>query len=201
MKDTLTNGTGNFNSEHTIAIVVGVLILAGVSFFVYKYIKKSKQKNNNLSKSNTTNKKEVETKIKNYLDNYKNDCKNYDLAHFYSRIFKIKELQTDYVNKEKRIIFDDFKFSLQEEEFADKVLKKITEKITGKQYTQQITQSSFWIFLLNYYKLKGKIEALEFINVEHGFEKEDTEQFDKFEKENAEDMEQLLSDFNDTATG
>ncbi len=188
-----------FDIGLTEKIVIGVVVLACVGFVTYKFATKSK-KNNNLPKANAVNNNEIEKKIKNYLGNYKKDCENYELASFYSHQLNIEKLQIDYIKNEKRIIFDEFNFSIQEEEFANGILKKIAEKITGKQYNQQINQSNLWIFLLNYNKLQGKIEALEFINVEHKINEKDIKQFKKFEKENEKRMQELISDFNETVT-
>jgi len=182
------------NSGLIVKLAIGTALFVGFVYIIYKSTIRINKKFNKLSTKGKS-KVEIEQIILNYLHSYKVDNKEYELAHFYSRQLHIIELQNNYETKIGRIIFSDFNFTIEEKEFADIILQNLTEKIICVNFSKTKSKSNFWIFLLNFYKLQGRVEALNEINTTYGIAETDIQRFNEYEKDNLNRIEQLKIDF------
>jgi len=174
-------------------VAIGIAVLTAVGYVIYKSTKTKTTELNKLA-SNGKSKSEISQIILNYLNRYKVDNKKYELANFYSRQLHIKELQIDYDRTVERKTVAIFNFSFHEDELCSSVLQEMLKNIVGEQ-NYQYSQNQILTFLLDYYQIQGRVEALNEINTNYGIAEADILRFNEYEKDNSNRIEQLKIDF------
>ena len=185
------------NAGLTSKIFIGTILIAGLSYLAYKSYKR-KETNEELESYSNIDKDEVESVIKKYFEDLRNDSKNYELANLYSYVFNIEDEQHHYESKISRKNFDELTSSVEESKYGRMIVKEIAEDVLKDNFVKKSTQVNFWIFLIDYNKIQGKISALNYINRNYNLSEYYLKKYDEHMKKNQSYLRSLISDVTST---